>query len=80
MQPSIPSPDAPRLLLLDVAQAGERLVVVGEQGHIILSDDGGISWAHAEVPVSLMLTAVDFPTTERGWSVGHEAIVLNSAT
>ena len=78
MQPSIPSPDAPRLLLLDAARAGERLVVVGEQGHIILSDDDGTSWTHAEVPVSLMLTAVNFPTTERGWAVGHEAIVLNS--
>ncbi len=78
MQPSIPSPDAPRLLLLDIAHAGERLVVVGEQGHVILSDDGGASWTHAEVPVSLMLTAVNFPTTERGWAVGHEAIVLNS--
>ncbi len=78
MQPSIPSPDAPRLLMLDIANAGERLVAVGEQGHIILSDDGGASWAHAEVPVSLMLNGVDFPTAERGWSVGHEAIVLNS--
>ena len=78
MQPSIPSPDAPRSLLLDIASAGERLVVVGEQGHIILSDDGGASWTHAEVPVSLMLNGVDFPTAERGWTVGHEAITLNS--
>jgi photosystem II stability/assembly factor-like uncharacterized protein len=78
MQPAIPSPDAPRSLLLDIARAGERLVVVGEQGHIILSDDGGAAWTHAEVPVSLMLTAVAFPAPESGWAVGHEAITLSS--
>lgn len=78
MQPSIPSPDAPRSLLLDIARAGDRLVVVGEQGHIVLSDDDGASWTHAEVPVSLMFTAVAFPTPERGWTVGHEAILLTS--
>ena len=77
-QPAIPSPDAPRALLLDVARAGDRLVAVGEQGHIIWSDDSGASWTHAEVPVSLMLTAAVFPTAERGWAVGHEAIVLTS--
>lgn len=78
MQPAIPSPDAPRTLLLDIARAGDRLVAVGEQGHIIWSDDDGASWTHAEVPVSLMLTATIFPTIERGWAVGHEAIVLTS--
>ncbi len=78
MQPSIPSPDAERALLVDVARAGNRLVVVGEQGHIIWSDDDGAAWTHAEVPVSLMLTAVTFPTPERGWAVGHEAIALTS--
>ncbi|NIQ26341.1 MAG: hypothetical protein GTN88_07370, partial [Gammaproteobacteria bacterium] len=65
-------------LLVDVARAGDRLVAVGEQGHIIFSDDNGTSWTHAAVPVSLMLTAATFPTAERGWAVGHEAIVLTS--
>ncbi len=78
MQPSIPSPDAPRVLMLDVALTGDRLIAVGEQGHIILSDDNGVSWTHAEVPVSLMLTGVVFPKAERGWAVGHEAMVLTS--
>jgi photosystem II stability/assembly factor-like uncharacterized protein len=78
MEPAIPSPDAPRTLLLDVSRAGDRLVAVGEQGHIIWSDDNGASWTHAEVPVSLMLTGVVFPTAERGWAVGHEAVVLSS--
>lgn len=77
-RPAIPSPDAERALLVDLDWAGDRLVAVGEQGHIIYSDDAGETWQHAEVPVSLMLTAVDFPSADVGWAVGHEGITLNS--
>ncbi len=34
-------PLAPRSLLLDITVAGERLVAVGERGHILYSDDLG---------------------------------------
>lgn len=78
MRPSIDTPYAQEALLVDVEWAGDRLVAVGEQGHIIYSDDGGSSWTNAEVPVSLMLTAVSFPTPDQGWAVGHEGIVLRS--
>lgn len=74
--PAIRSELASQSLLVDVAVAGARLVAVGEQGHIIYSDDDGVSWAHADVPVSLMLTAVSFATPQKGWAVGHEGIVL----
>lgn len=77
-RPAIPSPDADEALLTDLDWAGERLVAVGEAGHIIYSDDAGKTWQHAEVPVSLMLTEADFPTAEKGWVVGHEGIVLRS--
>ena len=63
-------------LLLDVAQAGQRYVAVGERGHIIFSDDSGRSWEQAEVPVSTTLTAVYFPSPEKGWAVGHGGVVL----
>ena len=36
-------------LLLDVTRAGERLVAVGERGHIVISDDRGKTWTQAEV-------------------------------
>ncbi len=75
---AIPSPDADKALLTDLARAGERLVAVGEAGHIIYSDDAGDTWQHAEVPVSLMLTEADFSSAEQGWAVGHEGIVLYS--
>jgi len=77
-RPAIPSPDAENALLLDLAWADGRLVAVGEEGHIIYSDDAGATWQHAEVPVSLMLTAVEFPTVDTGWAVGHEGITLKS--
>ena len=39
-----------------------RIVVVGEQGHILYSDDECEGWIQAKVPVSVTLTAVCFPT------------------
>ncbi|HET8707489.1 MAG TPA: hypothetical protein VFM46_14385, partial [Pseudomonadales bacterium] len=35
------SQKAMRSLLLDVARAGNRVVAVGERGHIVYSDDDG---------------------------------------
>lgn len=77
-EPAIPSPLAPESLLLSITRNDGRLVAVGEQGHIIYSDDGGASWTHAQVPVSLMLTSVCFATPERGWAVGHEGVILTT--
>lgn len=76
--PALPSPEATERLLLDIAAAGGRIVAVGEQGHIVVSDDGGATWAHAEVPVSLMLTGVAFANDARVVAVGHDGIVLAS--
>jgi photosystem II stability/assembly factor-like uncharacterized protein len=70
---------AARSPLLDVAQAGKRLVAVGQRGHILYSDDNGKSWAQASVPVSSDLTAVQFPTPAQGWAVGHDGVVLHSS-
>lgn len=70
---------AVRSVLLGADLAGERLVAVGERGIIILSDDYGINWRQAkEVPVSVTLTAVCFPTSQKGWVLGHAGVVLHS--
>lgn len=69
---------ATQALLLDIAQAGERLVAVGEQGIILYSDDHGENWTQAEVPVSVMLTAVSFTSAKQGWAVGHDGVLLQS--
>lgn len=70
---------ATEYLLNDIATAGERMVAVGERGHIIYSDDEGKTWIQAEVPVSVTLTAVHFPTATHGWAVGHSGAVLHSS-
>ncbi|PUA19180.1 YCF48-related protein [Glaciimonas sp. PCH181] len=64
--------------LLSVAEAGYRLVAVGERGVIVLSDDDGMTWRQAKVPVSVTLTAVQFLTARLGWAVGHYGIVLHT--
>lgn len=69
---------APSQLLTDAATAGDRIVAVGERGHIIVSDDEGASWSQGQVPVSVTLTGVDFPTANAGWVVGHSGVVLHS--
>ena len=70
---------AAKTLLNGVANAGRRVVAVGQRGHIVYSDDAGKSWQQAQVPVSSDLVAVSFPTPEKGWAVGHDGIVLHSA-
>lgn len=69
---------ATNLLLLDITRAGARLVAVGEQGVILLSDDGGKQWRQAQVPTSVLLTAVSFADAENGWAVGHDGVVLHT--
>lgn len=60
------------------AQAGERIVAVGERGLILLSDNDGLSWRQAPSPTSVTLTAVRFIDRQRGWTVGHGGIVLGT--
>ncbi|MCI3946559.1 Ycf48-like protein [Pseudomonas syringae] len=75
---AIESAKASRALLLDIAHAGARLVVVGDHGHILYSDDQGKTWNQARVPTRQLLTAVFFVDEQHGWAVGHDAQVLAS--
>lgn len=63
-------------VLLGIAKAGDRLVAVGERGIIVFSDDRGENWRQSEVPTSVTLTAVSFPTKDIGWAIGHAGTVL----
>jgi len=76
--PAVQSPLAARGLLNGVVLAGDRLVAVGQRGHIVLSQDRGKTWSQARVPVSSDLVAVNFPTADQGWAVGHDGVVLHS--
>lgn len=76
--PALLAPLAAESLLLDLATAGERLVAVGERGHILLSDDSGQSWRQAPTPTRATLTAVHFVDARRGWAVGHLGTLLRT--
>jgi photosystem II stability/assembly factor-like uncharacterized protein len=66
-------------LLIDLAVAGTRLVAVGERGHVLLSDDHGVTWRQAKsVPTRVMLTAAFFVDAQYGWAVGHDETILNT--
>lgn len=67
---------APQSLLLDLVQAGDRLLAVGERGHIVYSDDQGAHWSQARVPTTQMLTAVFFISPQKGWATGHDGLIL----
>ena len=75
---SVIAPLARESLLLDAARAGDRLVVVGERGHVLLSDDHGRNWRQVRVPTRATLTAVTFTDPQNGWAVGHDAVILHT--
>jgi photosystem II stability/assembly factor-like uncharacterized protein len=76
--PAASSARAGHALVNGLAAAGNRVVAVGQRGHILTSDDDGNSWLQAKVPVSSDLVAVHFPTPRMGWAVGHDGVVLHS--
>jgi photosystem II stability/assembly factor-like uncharacterized protein len=65
-------------VLLDAADAGDRLVAVGERGLILLSDDQGKQWRQVPVPVSVTLTGVAFADDRQGFVIGHAGTVLST--
>ena len=77
--PAAKSTLAARGLLNGLARAGQRIVAVGQRGHVLYSDDAGKHWQQADVPVSSDLVAVSFPDATHGWAVGHDGVVLHSA-
>lgn len=68
----------PNVLFNRVVRAGPRLVGVGEHGIAVWSDDHGVSWHQARVPVSVTLTSVFFVTESLGWATGHGGVILNT--
>jgi photosystem II stability/assembly factor-like uncharacterized protein len=69
---------ASKSLLQSVAKAGNRLVAVGQRGHIVVSTDGGATWKQSPVPVSSDLTSVFFVDDMQGWAVGHDGVILHT--
>ena len=78
VKPSIKSSLASKSLLLGITKVSEdKLIAVGERGHIILSTDG-LNWEQANVPLQATLTNVYFFNENLGWAVGHDATILHT--
>jgi photosystem II stability/assembly factor-like uncharacterized protein len=76
--PAYRAAKASSVMMLSVSRAGNRLVAVGAYGTVLYSDTNGKTWEQAEVPVSVTLTAVCFPTPNKGWAVGHDGVILRT--
>ncbi len=63
--PAVRSELAVQSMMTGLTRAGERLIAVGQRGHILYSDDRGQHWQQAQVPVSSDLVAVHFPTSQK---------------
>lgn len=69
----------PKAALMSAAKVGDHVVVVGERGLILRSDDDGKSWRQLPSPVSVTLTGVRFTDDKNGYAIGHGGIVLRTA-
>jgi photosystem II stability/assembly factor-like uncharacterized protein len=76
--PSIISKKAIHGVILAIANAGPRLVAVGERGTVLLSDDAGKTWRQVTTPVQVSLVAVQFVNANTGWAVGNLGVVLHT--
>ncbi|MEQ8964307.1 MAG: YCF48-related protein [Azospirillaceae bacterium] len=77
-RPAEPSRLALASLLLAGARAGDRLVAVGQRGHVLISDDAGRTWSQRPCPTRAALTAVAFADARTGWAAGHDATILKT--
>jgi hypothetical protein len=71
-------PLARESLMLDIAQVGDTFVVVGDRGHVLISEDQGRSWIQKRTPTRVPLTGVWFHDRNLGWAVGHDAVILRT--
>lgn len=75
---------ASRTLLLDATLAGDAVVAVGERGTVLraspLAPAGTAqAWTATDTRVAATLTAVSFADAQRGWAVGHDALILTTS-
>jgi photosystem II stability/assembly factor-like uncharacterized protein len=68
---------AERLFDLKAAKEGV-FVVVGDQGKILRTEDGGTHWLQVQSPTRMGLLRVCFVDGEYGWAVGHEGVILHT--
>lgn len=75
---SLLMPLATTALSLDISRVGDTFVVVGERGHVLISEDQGRTWVQQRTPTRVPLTGVWFHDRNLGWAVGHDAVILRT--
>lgn len=76
---STPSALSSHDLLLAATMAGDRMIAVGQFGHVVYSDDGGKTWIQAKtVPTQVTLTSVYFVNDKLGFAGGHDSTVIRT--
>ncbi|MGB8843842.1 MAG: YCF48-related protein [Aliidongia sp.] len=65
-------------LMLGIARIGDRLVVVGERGRILLSDDSGRTWRAVASGTGATLNMLRFIDAKTGFAVGWDATILRT--
>lgn len=71
-------PRADHAMILDIAEASDRAVAVGERGNILLSESRRDWRQVVGVPTRSTLTAVT-AVDNQVWAVGHDGVILHSA-
>lgn len=66
-------------VFMGLAHSGESVFAVGEEGVIRFSDDNAANWHSVSSGVEHTLTAIEFASEKRGWAVGHNGVVLQTA-
>ena len=64
--------------MVGIAEAGDRLVAVGDYGVIQVSDDKGATWRQVPSPVSRMLNQVMFINANTGWAIGYDQVIMRT--
>ena len=75
-----PSPHAPLAeqgVMIGIERHLDQTTVVGAFG-TILTRQGNAEWQQANVPTSVLLTAVHYIDSERIWVTGHDGVILHS--
>ncbi len=71
-------PLASRSLLLSATKIDDRIIAVGERGHVLVSNNGEDWKQIAAVPTRASFTAVT-AIVNSVWAVGHDGVIIHSA-
>jgi photosystem II stability/assembly factor-like uncharacterized protein len=77
-RPALATPLAAQSALLAATRVGPRVLVAGERGIVLASDDQGQHWRQAQVPVQVSLTALAAVDEREVWAAGHFGTLLHS--